>query len=63
MNRREAQNIAWELYKIDHCLRTVVGADSMVEVANTALDSMYNILKNNPKIKTELDKWKLNDKI
>lgn len=58
MNQREAEAIAWELYKVQDCLETVTGTDSMSEVVNTAMDSMYNILEKHPKIKSEFNKQK-----
>lgn len=58
MNQKEAENIAWELYLVDECVRNVSGRDGDRDVANTALDSMWNIIENNPKIKIEFENWK-----
>lgn len=36
-------------------------ADGIVDVVNTAFDSMSAILENHPKIKVAFDAWKLTD--
>lgn len=63
MDQKEAEEIAWELYKVQDCLETVSGKDGMSEVGNIALDSMYNIIEKHPKIKIEFNKWRATGKI
>lgn len=61
MNKKEAKEIALNLFYIDDCAKNVCGRDCATQVANTAIDSMYAIIESNPKIKKEFENWKLTD--
>lgn len=58
MNKKEAEDIAWELYKVLEDAETVSGKDRGGEIANSAMDSIHNIIRDNPKIKKEIDELK-----
>ena len=56
MNKKEAEDIAWQLLKIEEATE-VRGIDSATVIANVALDVVYSILKHHPKIKRAYDEW------
>lgn len=56
MNKKEAEDIAWEIFKIEDCTQQASGKDCAMDIVNTAIDSIYNIIKNHVKIKIEVDK-------
>ena len=55
MNKKEVEFIAWELLKIIECVETAEGRDAAMEIANTAIDSVENIVDKFPKIQKEIE--------
>ncbi len=57
MNRKEADDIAYELSKILEDAHNVTGLDRAKVVSNTAMDSVHNIVNGHPKIKEAISRW------
>ena len=57
MNKKEAESIAWELYKL-HETFSVGGPDATMIIANQANDILERIIETYPKIAVAFEKWK-----
>ena len=60
MTQKEAEDIAWELFKLESTFE-IKGVDSVICIANQAQDTLDNIIEKHPKIKHELEKWRMEE--